>query len=583
MALSFRTPSLDDFSKDFSSIRSTLLSLIPFFTPEWTDINPSDIGVVLLELFCGAADTLHFYLDRTAREAFLPLAISRKSVRNLLKLIDFELRGPVPASTTVIFTLSSALGSDLLIPKGTELTSSTSPAVIYETDDDLTITAGSLGDEVDANGDPLFSVSATEGQSDDEELDDSDGTSFQERTLTVFPIVNGSLKVFVNEGSGEVEWTRVDTFADSDDTDLHYKVTLDEDDRVTISFGDNGNGKIPNATATIRAEFEKFTEQRGGVFGNIGADTLTSVTSTVLFMGSPIPLSVTNPSKASGGEARQTIAEAKELGPRSLRALNRAVTADDVVFFAEQFGGVASASVKQGDIVNEFLVTIIPEGGGQPTQTLLDNLETFFDTKRLAGDLLIFQGPTEVTIQLEGTVTALAGSNITNVESDVEAAIEAFFNVTTGDVEAGKTIRISDILRLIDEQPGVDYVELSKLTRVPIVKFPIKSGDYTVSTITIGQAAVAETWTLTFSSPTTFTATGSISGLQVNTGTVDVAYSSDDGEVSFTVQSNTVPPAAGDRITFIVSPLVGSIALAAEEIPILEDVNNITFVPGMST
>lgn len=43
-------------NKDYESIRRVLLGKIPQFTDRWTDFNHADLGVVLLELFCGIGD-----------------------------------------------------------------------------------------------------------------------------------------------------------------------------------------------------------------------------------------------------------------------------------------------------------------------------------------------------------------------------------------------------------------------------------------------------------------------------------------------------------------------------------------------
>jgi hypothetical protein len=50
-------------NKDYESIRQELLAKIPQLTDRWTDFNHSDLGVVLLDLFCGAAAALASITD----------------------------------------------------------------------------------------------------------------------------------------------------------------------------------------------------------------------------------------------------------------------------------------------------------------------------------------------------------------------------------------------------------------------------------------------------------------------------------------------------------------------------------------
>ena len=52
---------------------------------------------------------LAYYLDAQAAEAFLPTARQRQNVINLCKLINYRLDTPVAATTTLRFSLSSAI------------------------------------------------------------------------------------------------------------------------------------------------------------------------------------------------------------------------------------------------------------------------------------------------------------------------------------------------------------------------------------------------------------------------------------------------------------------------------------------
>jgi len=82
---------------------------------------------------------------------------------------------------------------------------------------------------------------------------------------------------------------------------------------------------------------------------------------------------------------------------------------------------------------------------------------------------------------------------------------------------------------------------------------PGNTGTGTFSKITKkGLATVTETWTVVFTDATHFTATGSVSGLQVNTGTVGTEYSSDSEEVTFTISQDGGDTAfiATDQFTF---------------------------------
>jgi hypothetical protein len=57
----------------------------PLNTEEWTDHNPTDFRIVLVELLAYVADLLPYCIDRVAAEAFLPTANKRESAIKLLK------------------------------------------------------------------------------------------------------------------------------------------------------------------------------------------------------------------------------------------------------------------------------------------------------------------------------------------------------------------------------------------------------------------------------------------------------------------------------------------------------------------
>jgi hypothetical protein len=66
--------SLDDL--DWEDLMEEARTRIPAYAPEWTDFNPSDPGITLLELFACYVETLLYRVNRTGREhrhAFLQL------------------------------------------------------------------------------------------------------------------------------------------------------------------------------------------------------------------------------------------------------------------------------------------------------------------------------------------------------------------------------------------------------------------------------------------------------------------------------------------------------------------------------
>ncbi len=570
MAEDFKIPVIDHTSRDFEAIRDDLINLIPFFSEEWTDFNPSDLGIVLLELMAYMADVLHFYVDRQALECFLPSAIKRESVINLLKLIDFELSSAAPASADLTFTTPAVKTFDIVISEKTKVSTTSTPnPIFFETDTEATIFAG----------DTSVVVGATEGESGEEDVGASNGTAFQQFLMDSVPIIDGTLKVFLNEGTGEEEWEVVDTLFGASSTDKKVTIQRDDEDRITLFFGDSGQGKIPLNAATIRATFRLG----GGIIGNVGVGTITTIVDTIIAGGGPITLAVTNLLPASGGEERQSIEDAKIQGPRTLRTLNRAVTREDFKTLSEGFPGVKKARASEKNNIAEITVRIVPGGGGQPSITLKADLKAFLDARRCIGSILIVDGPQAfVNVDIEAVVVVKDNFVRNDVELEIDTAIDVFFSLDSESINFGQTIFASDLCALIDNINGVDHVDFIKLTRRPEARLLTWSGNATFGTIVLGTAAKRETWTVTLTSPTTFTMTGSVSGLQVATGTFGVAYSTDDTELTFTITVGGTPNVAGDTAEIVTSVFNGNVQIADPEFPQKGDID-LTFEGGAAS
>lgn len=152
MANRGRVPTIDYSSRDADAIRDDLIDAIPFFLPEWTQHNDNDFGIALIRLFSLMGDVLHYYIDRTLNEGFLPTAIKRESVINHLSLIDYQMSRPTSALVELVFSLNTAETQDTIIDEFCQLSTSassgdTSP-VVFETLSSLRIPAEMLGDEV---------------------------------------------------------------------------------------------------------------------------------------------------------------------------------------------------------------------------------------------------------------------------------------------------------------------------------------------------------------------------------------------------------------------------------------------------
>ena len=116
-------PPIDLTARDYLSIKSALTQHVQnFFPNDWQDFTESGLGTILLELVAYVGDQLSFYLDRQGNETFLPTAVQRQNVINLVTLIGFVPRSVAASIAGVTATLQIAQASAVVVQPFTSFT-----------------------------------------------------------------------------------------------------------------------------------------------------------------------------------------------------------------------------------------------------------------------------------------------------------------------------------------------------------------------------------------------------------------------------------------------------------------------------
>jgi len=118
---------LDD--RTFEQLVAEAKRRIPGYTPEWTDLNESDPGITLVQLFAWLSEMIIWRLNRVPEKNFV----------KFLELIGIEPNPPSPAHAELTFKLA-AKGLEQLIPQGTRVALTEQvdgKTFIFETDDNL--------------------------------------------------------------------------------------------------------------------------------------------------------------------------------------------------------------------------------------------------------------------------------------------------------------------------------------------------------------------------------------------------------------------------------------------------------------
>ncbi|MCP3959025.1 MAG: hypothetical protein GY719_14330 [bacterium] len=113
---------IDYLAKDFQSFRRLMLEQLSVRVPEWTERNPADLGVAVVEVLAYVADYLSYYQDAVATEAYLDTARKRSSVRRHLRLLGHTLhQGCNARAWTQIQVDRTKDGKPIEMPEGTRL------------------------------------------------------------------------------------------------------------------------------------------------------------------------------------------------------------------------------------------------------------------------------------------------------------------------------------------------------------------------------------------------------------------------------------------------------------------------------
>lgn len=124
-------PDLDD--RRFDDLVAEIREIARRKLPEWTDLGPSDPGMVVAEMVAWLVETLIYRLNK----------VTDRNYVEFLNLIGVVRRPAVPATTFLTFQAAPDLAASLIVPAGTQvgtLPTESRSSQIFETDEDIKVT-----------------------------------------------------------------------------------------------------------------------------------------------------------------------------------------------------------------------------------------------------------------------------------------------------------------------------------------------------------------------------------------------------------------------------------------------------------
>src|SRR5688500_3215117 len=127
-------PRLDD--RAFEDIVAEAVRLIPRYCPEWTNHNPSDPGITLIELAAWMTDLILYRLNKVPEKNYIAF----------LNLLGIKLKPPQAARGLLQFRLVER-ATRQVVPAGIQVSTpqgSDEDTITFETARDLVVTATAL-------------------------------------------------------------------------------------------------------------------------------------------------------------------------------------------------------------------------------------------------------------------------------------------------------------------------------------------------------------------------------------------------------------------------------------------------------
>jgi hypothetical protein len=293
----------------------------------------------------------------------------------------------------------------------------------------------------------------------DEVLGDGDASvafqkfELQKNPLTYIPSsgpggIESTLEVLVND----VRWTEVPSLFGRRPVDQVYTARLADDGTVTVQFGDGrSGGRLLSGRGNIVANYR----EGAGLHGRVAATALRSP------LDLPVGLkSVTNPAEATGGADPESIEQARENAPTTVRTFGRAVSMRDFEDLVRTSGEVAKALAtwvwnREARAVH---LTIAAQEGQLFTPADLTRIHASLTSQRDPNHALFLDNYVQVPVVVTATVHVKANYVASKVENASRTALLAALSFDS--LRFGQPLDLSQIYAVLHQVDGVSFVDI---------------------------------------------------------------------------------------------------------------------------
>jgi hypothetical protein len=443
-------------NQDFWSLKSALLSFTnEEFKSVFNDFVESSIAVMLIENFAFLGDTISFKMDQIANEIFIDTVVEIENAFRLADLVGFRPLPPLPATALCSAVSNSLLSVDTIIPTPFEIDiGSADGNIVFELfpadsknrpifDEDIIIPAGET---------TITNIIAVEGRT-TQDVVLGNGTSAQTIELVSSPVINNSVRVFVNG----VEWEQVDFFTDSQRR-REFRVEFSSDYSAFVIFGDTRAGLIPAENAEIIINYRVG----GGIRGNVVTGAINAqrgITIPVFPFASPVTF--TNYTRGENGYDGDTVEDIRRELPKYIRTQDRAVTGEDYKTLADQFAsdfngqiGKSVAALREHGCAANVIDLFILEKNGENDLMIANaelkvELQDYIDSKKMFTDHVCIRDGIIISTDVSVDVTLERSRKKFEEENRerIQRQLDVFFALANW--EYGQDLKDTDIIKTL--------------------------------------------------------------------------------------------------------------------------------------
>ncbi|TCS14444.1 baseplate J/gp47 family protein [Caulobacter sp. BK020] len=468
-------PKLDD--RSFTDLMADAIKVIDRSCPEWTDRNPSDPGITLLEAFAYLTDTMLYRLNRVPEKLYV----------SLLNLVGAQVRPPAAAATTLTFTRTTG-NARIVIPAGARIATSDGSATFVVTQ------AATLAADQKSVEAPALHCDMTEAEAVGVGTG-APGQSVQVRRPPIIAPSGDGLDLIVGVEADNAEladgavsrtlgdksyriWREVVSFADAAPTDCVYSVDRAAG-RIQFAPALAGEGSTPLASVpALGRDIRVWYRSGGGRAGNVVPGALT------VFKTPIADLAVTNLAQAAGGADAETVQAAMRRGPLELTSMRCAVTARDFERVALSVGAVARAKAYAQSqvwahaapgVVEILLVPAVDveklPDAGVTAQTVIERrseelrarVQKAVDQRRPLGVQTAVGWARVRPVSVAARVVVSREEDAPAVEARLRTRLNKLFSPLR-DEPFGQVLRASDVYEAMLADPSVRYADQLRLT-----------------------------------------------------------------------------------------------------------------------